>query len=237
MKHFPASALVILAAFLAFATRAQEAPSWEVQALNQIIPGTVEGKLDYDMANGTAKGTNGVFVKYGTTTLTADSGTLDTKSGEMVADGHVRIESADQLWVGDHIRYNFKTHQMQSESFRTGRWPVFAGGTDLTGNSSNRVFIANHAYVTTDDAAEPAFQVRASRIKIISGKVVQMWNAFLYVDGVPVFYRRAAGDHRLVCPQPRVVGAAPRQVEDASRDRHRRQRWTAGSGPAARMAE
>jgi len=188
MKLFSARALVGFAGFLAVVATAQETPAWEVQALNQIIPGTVEGKLDYDMANGTAKGTNGVFVKYGTTTLTADSGTLDTKSGEMVADGHVRIESADQLWIGDHIRYNFKTHQMQSESFRTGRWPVFVGGTDLTGNSSNRVFVANHAYVTTDDAAEPAFQVRASRIKIISGKVVQMWNAVFYVNGVPVFY-------------------------------------------------
>ena len=133
------TALIFFARSL-FSVAAQEAPAWEVQALSKIIPGTVEGKMDYDPVNGTATGTNGVYVKYGNATLTADSASLNTQSGEVVADGHVRVESGDQLWVGDHIRYNFKTHQMQSESFRTGKWPVFASGNDLSGNSSTKVY-------------------------------------------------------------------------------------------------
>ncbi len=144
--------------------------------------------MDYDPASGTATGTNGVYVKYGNTTLTADSASLDMQSGEAIADGNVRIESGDQLWVGEHIRYNFKTHQMQSEQFRTGKWPVFATGNDLTGNSSNKVYYADHAFVTTDDTSDPEFKVRASRIKIVPGNYVEMWNAILYADGVPVFY-------------------------------------------------
>ena len=188
MKPFSASALILLGGLLAVAAVAQEAPSWEVQALSQIIPGTVEGKLDYDLAKGTATGTNGIFVRYGDATMTADAASLDTKSGEVVGDGHVRIESGDQLWVGDHIRYNFKTHRMQSESFRTGKWPVFASGADLAGNSSNKVYTADHAYITTDDTADPAFQIRASRVKIIPGKSVEMWNAVLFARGVPMFY-------------------------------------------------
>ena len=188
MKHFPASALVVLAAFLALAVRAQEAPSWEVQALSQIIPGTMEGQMDYNPDAGTAHGTNGVFVKYGTTTLTADSASLDTVSGQAVADGHVRIESGDLLWVGDHIRYNFKTHQMTSESFRTGKWPVFAQGHDLSGDSSNSLYVARYTYVTSDDSDQPVFQIRASKLLIVPGKYVRMWNALLYVRGVPVFY-------------------------------------------------
>ena len=103
MKPFSAIALTFLALSV-FSVAAQEAPSWEVQALSQIIPGTVEGKLDYDLAAGKATGTNGIYVKYGNATLSADSAALDTKSGEIVADGHVRIESGDQLWVGEHIR-------------------------------------------------------------------------------------------------------------------------------------
>jgi LPS-assembly protein len=198
MKPFSAIALIFLALSF-FSVAAQEAPSWEVQALSKIIPGTVEGKMDYDPVNGTATGTNGVYVKYGNATLTADSASLNTQSGEVVADGHVRVESGDQLWVGDHIRYNFKTHQMQSESFRTGKWPVFASGNDLSGNSSNKVYYANNAYVTTDDTADPDLRVHATRIKIIPGKSVEMWNAVLYAKGVPIFYfpyyKRNLGPH------------------------------------------
>jgi len=188
MKPFSAFALLYFAAFFVFTAAARAAASWEVQALSKIIPGTVEGKMDYDPATGTATGTNGVYVRYGTAALTADAVALDMKTGEAVADGHVRIESGDQLWVGEHIRYNFKTHHMQTEQFRTGRWPVFTSGAALMGNSSNQVYFAENACVTTDDTADPAFQVRASRIEMVPGKYVEMWNAILYAQGVPVFY-------------------------------------------------
>jgi len=45
---------------------------------------------------------------------------VNRQTGEAVADGNVRIEEGDQIWVGEHIRYNFKTHQMQSEQFSHG---------------------------------------------------------------------------------------------------------------------
>ena len=188
MKSFFAIALGAGAVLFALRAAAQESASWEVQSLSQIIPGTVEGKVDYDLASGTAVGTNGVYVKYGAATLTADSASVNTKTGEVEADGHVRIESADQLWVGDHIRYNFKTRQMKTESFRTGKFPIFAGGTGLAGNTSNKVYTAAHAFVTTDDIADPMYRVRAGKIKIIPGKSVEMWNAVVFVGPVPVFY-------------------------------------------------
>ena len=70
---------------------------------------------------------------------------------------------------------------------------MFAAGEQLTGfidrkgNATNQV-TATSAYVTTDDYSDPAYKVRASRIRIIPGKTVQMWNAVVYVEGVPVFY-------------------------------------------------
>jgi LPS-assembly protein len=188
MKPFSTLALILCLALSAFSVAAQDESAWEVQALSQIIPGTVEGKVDYDQAAGVATGTNGVFVRYGTTVLTADNASLNMKSGDVEADGNVRIESGDQLWVGDHIHYNFKTKQMRSEQFRTGKAPVFAAGENLTGDVSNRVYTAHNAFITTDDAADPLYKVRASKIKIIPGKSVQMWNAVLFVEGVPVFY-------------------------------------------------
>jgi len=198
MRPFPAiAALALLCAVFPFAAWAEEPPTWDIQALNQVIPGVSVGSIM--MQGDTVIGTNGVYVKYGATVLTADTVSLDRQSGEVVADGHVRIETGDQLWVGEHIRYNFKTHQMQSEQFRTGKVPVFAAGKELEGNTTNQTYHARHAFVTTDDVADPTFRVRASHIKIVAGQYVEMWNAVLFVGDVPTFYfpyyRRNIGPH------------------------------------------
>ena len=189
MRKLPAIApLIFFIAVFPFVSSAQQEESWEMQALNQIIPGLPDGGFYYDIASGLMHGTNGIYVKYGDATLSADSVALNQQTGEVEADGHVRIESGDQIWVGEHIRYNFKTHQMRSEEFRTGKPPVFAAGRELEGNTTNRTYSARHVFVTTDDISNPATRVRASRVKIVPGKYVEMWNAVLYVDGVPAFY-------------------------------------------------
>jgi LPS-assembly protein len=179
-------ALIIFAAIFSFSVRAQDEPAWQVEALNQVLPGTSIGSIT--SVGGIYYGTNGVFVQRGQTTLMADSARLDPQSGEADADGHVRIQDGDLLWVGEHITYNFKTHLMRSEEFRTGRAPVFASGEDLTANTTNRIYMAQHAYVTTDDVTDPTVRVRADRIIIVPGKYVEMWNAVVFVKGVPVFY-------------------------------------------------
>lgn len=198
MRQFPAiAALAFLCVVFPFAALAQEAPTWDIRALNQVIPGVKAGSIT--MQGDTVIGTNGVFVKFGETVMTADMASLNRQSGEVVADGHVRIETGDQLWVGEHIRYNFKTHQMQSEAFRTGKVPMFAAGKELTGNSTNQTYNARHAFVTTDDVSNPDFRVRSSHIKIVPGKYIEMWNAVLFVGDVPAFYfpyyRRNLGPH------------------------------------------
>jgi hypothetical protein len=159
-----------------------------IKQLSEVLPGTVQGDISF--ADGIAYGTNGVYVDYqnGAVVVTADSAMVNTKTGDVEADGHVRIESTDMLWVGEHIRYNYKTRQMQADEFRTGRLPVFAGGAGLSGNTTNGVYYAHRALATTDDYSDPDYYVRASTVKIIPGKKIQMWNAVAYVKGVPVFY-------------------------------------------------
>src|SRR5208337_178748 len=106
------------------------------------------------MQGDTTIGTNGIFVKRGDATLNADTASVNQQTGEAVADGNVRIQEGDQIWTGEHIRYNFKTHQMQSEQFRMGKPPVFAVGRELTGNTTNRTYTARHVFVTTDDISD-----------------------------------------------------------------------------------
>ena len=198
MRHFSAIALFAwLTAFFPFITLAQELPTWDIRALNQVIPGGPDARIS--MQGGVFTATNGIFVKYGATVLMADSASLNKETGEVAADGHVRIETGDQIWVGDHITYNMYTHVMRSEQFRSGKPPVFAAGRGLEGNSTNKIFDAHHAFVTTDDITDPEFRVEGSRIRIVPGKYVEIWNAVVYVEGVPVFYfpyyRRNIGPH------------------------------------------
>ena len=190
--------LVLFATLFPVIVRAQPEQGWVVEGIDQIMPGGPKGGMEYDFASGTATGTN-IFIQYGAATLMADSATVNQQTGEVVADGHVRIESGGQLWVGEHMRYNFKTAQMRTEEFRDGKPPAFAAGRELQGDITNQTYTARHAFVTTDDVSHPAIRVRASRIKIVPGQYVEMWNAVLFMDGVPTFYfpfyRRSLGEH------------------------------------------
>ncbi len=164
------------------ALRAQQQPAWEMEAL------TDQGWAEFNFQTEMGYGTNGVLVRYGSAFLTADEVTVNQGSGEVTADGNVHIQSEEQIWVGEHIRYNFKTHQMEAEEFRTGKPPVFAAGEGLHGEVTNHVYIATNGVITTDDVANPAVKVRAKRLKIIPGQKVVAYQATLYVEGVPVFY-------------------------------------------------
>ena len=69
----------------------------------------------------------------------------------------------------------------------------------MQGDTTNKTYTARHAFVTTDDVSDPAIRVRASHIKIVPGKYIEMWNAVVFMDGVPAFYfpyyRRNLGAH------------------------------------------
>ncbi len=193
-------ALFLLAAFFSFSAAAQTESSESgdiIEALSQVLPGLPAGQMRYDPANGVMYWTNGVYFnhpdKTGNVAVTADSAMIDPKSGEIHADGHVRIESGDQLWVGDHIDYNFVTHRMSSEQFRTGDAPVYVAGSRLNGSfntqkGATNMLTATNVVITTDDVSNPIYRVQARRVVIIPGRSVRMWDAVFYLGNVPVFY-------------------------------------------------
>ncbi len=200
MRRFPAITLLIfIAAMAPVIVSAQQQPGFVMEALHDLLPGAPPGAWIYNLATQSARGTNGVFLSYGDATLIADTVNLNQETGEATADGHVRIEQAGQIWLGDHIDYNFKTRQMHTEQFRTGHPPVFASGESLSGDVSNKVYNAQDARVTSDDVSRPAFYIRAAHIRVIPGKYLEAWNGVLYLKGVPCFYfpyyRRNIGPH------------------------------------------
>src|ERR1019366_10374737 len=92
--------LVLALCALAFpgALQAQQQPVWEMEAL------TDQGWAEFDFQTGFGRGTNGVLVRYGDAFLTADQVGVNQQSGDVTADGNVRIQSTEQIWIGEHIR-------------------------------------------------------------------------------------------------------------------------------------
>ncbi len=187
MRRLPAIALLLLlAAAYPFVLKAQERV-YNYKSLHDILPEYPEGTVEYDPATGISYATNELF-QYGNATLMADSARYNPATGEIIADGHVRISDGGQIWIGDHIIYNLRTHQMESGKFRTGKPPVYAQGEAVHGNITNKTYSAQTVYATTDNISKPDFYVRARRMQIVPGKYISAWNAVLYVKGVPLFY-------------------------------------------------
>ena len=191
MTRLPITLAVAVCSFVTcLSLHAQERPNSEIEI--QSLRGTGTG-VTYNLRERTATGTNGVFINYNGTVLIADSVTVDETTGDALADGSVRIQQGDQIFAGEHVRYNFITHQMVSEQFRSGKIPIFMEGRGLHGTVvSNRMeqgtYHATNAIITTDDVSRPAFEIRARRIKIIPNQKVQAWDGVLYAEGVPLFY-------------------------------------------------
>lgn len=159
------------------------------QQLEYIVkPLSDEGGVWYNFLTDEASGTNGVFVECGGAVLTADRVTFNWANYEVNAYGNVHVQREEQVWVSDHIRYNFQTERIESEQFRTGHAPVYAAGEGLRADTTNHTYTATNSYITTDDIANPLVRVRAKYIKIIPNDRIVAHNATLYVGDVPVFY-------------------------------------------------
>jgi len=173
--------ILLLFLSLALSVQAQQ-QEWIFEARDET------GSVTYDLASGLATGTNGVVVRYGNILLVADSVTLNKTTGEAIAEGRVRVQSDNMVWVGEHVLYNFKTRQMQSAEFRAGQSPMFVSAQNAVGDTTNQVYTATNGFITLDDYDEPFFQVRAKRLRIMPGKKFEAHGATLYAGKVPLFY-------------------------------------------------
>jgi lipopolysaccharide assembly outer membrane protein LptD (OstA) len=159
---------------------AEEEERIEIEAVNP-------GQVDFDYGTGIATLTDFV-VRYKGAVLTAQRGRLNEKTGDVLAEGSVILESENAIWRGERLQYNFLSKQLQAGQFRTGRAPFFAAGQGLGVDQTNRVYVVTNAFVTTDDVEQPGYRVRASRLTIVPGKYFEARHAVLYFGKVPVFY-------------------------------------------------
>jgi lipopolysaccharide assembly outer membrane protein LptD (OstA) len=180
MLKVRAIALVLLAGcFPLIAQPFQAQSGWEIEC-----PQGVE----FDLNTGLATASNGVVVKYQGARLKAVAATINQLTGEVQAEGDVRIEAQGRLWTSERASYNLRTGELVTERFRLGQPPVLAAGDVAAGNQRLGVFAGVNGMVSADDYAQPSYRVKARKLIVVTGQYVEARQAVLYVGKVPVFY-------------------------------------------------
>ena len=153
-----------------------------------IIESVEENSLEVDFNSGDISYTNGVIVRYGQSTLSARRARLNQDSGDVAAEGNVRLQQANEVWYGERIEYNFKSQKMLATEFRAGQPPFFVRGRSMAGDQLKDVYVLMGGVVTTDDYAEPGYHIRTSSLTIAPGDYIEAHNAVLYLKNTPVFW-------------------------------------------------
>src|ERR1700719_949392 len=92
---------------------------------------TAESEIEFSGNGEIFTASNHVVAVYSNAVLTSDSASGNSRTGDIYADGSVRLQQGDQTWVGSHLHYNFLTRQIDGQQFRMGRPPYFAAGEGL----------------------------------------------------------------------------------------------------------
>ncbi|HYV31300.1 MAG TPA: hypothetical protein VEO53_09375, partial [Candidatus Binatia bacterium] len=175
--------VLLLACLCGFASRtgAAETNLWVIEAEKS-------DSLTFNLSEGTITYTNGVVVHYGNAMLSAHKARLNQETGEVLAEGSVRLQEDNKIWYGERIEYNFKTQKILATEFRAGQPPYFLKGDALAGDQASQVYVLARGVVTTDDYAEPGYHLSAGTLSIAPGDYIEAKNAVLYLGNTPVFW-------------------------------------------------
>jgi lipopolysaccharide assembly outer membrane protein LptD (OstA) len=147
-----------------------------------------EALFEYEESTATVTDPTGVVVRYRDAELTAGKVRFNRQTGEVMAEGKVRLQRGKEVWRGDWLGYNFTTRELHADRFRAGLAPIYLAGEGLTSALTNHTHSATNVLLTTDDIAQPVYKVRARRLKVIPGERIEADRATLYLGKVPVMY-------------------------------------------------
>jgi LPS-assembly protein len=183
------SAIFLLPA-LVFVCQAQQSAPTIMHGPNTNSTMTSVGNTNYF--------SHGVILSNDTVMVASDNAVENDLTGEVVAEGDVTILDHGHIWRGTNFIYNLKTGDVRANTFKSFQEPFTLSGSHLTGTSNN-IYTATHAVITTDDYARPGYMIRAKRITIAVGQYFEAYQATLYWGRTPVFYypyyKRSLGQH------------------------------------------
>jgi LPS-assembly protein len=175
----PVSLLAALLLTAGFTNGAIETPK------DQPIEITSTGQTTYESGLATAR--DNVAIHIGDTDIYADFAQYNSRTHEVLVEGHVRIYRDTNLYVGEHATYNTETKQIRAEVMRSEYDPYFVTGAKITSISDNGYLVENGLF-TTHDTPDPSFHLRARTIRVYEKDHVVFQNVTFYIGDVPIFW-------------------------------------------------
>jgi LPS-assembly protein len=152
---------------------------------NQPVEITSTGETNYE--NGLATARDNVAIHIGDTDIYSDFAQYNSRTHEVLVEGHVRIYRDVNLYLGERAIYNIETKQIRSAEMQTEYFPYFVSGAKVSSISDNGYLVENGNF-TTHDSPNPDFHLRARTIRVYENDHVVFQNVTFYVRSVPIFW-------------------------------------------------
>jgi len=160
------------------------------KAIRRHAPSPIEvqaDSLEYEHEKNLMIGTGHVLVRRDNESLRGDHAVVNMQSYDVLAEGNVTFERGSDIWVGNKLRYNFKSQKGDFGGFDAYLDPFYAKA-----DSSHRVgadeYLLENAKLSTCEGDHPDAYFRAKKIWIVPGHHIRAEHVVLYIKGVPVMY-------------------------------------------------
>ena len=159
----------------------------QAQLASEKQPIEITSTGDTNYKDGLATAHGNVAIHAGDSDIYADSARYNSKTREILVEGHVRIYRATGLFVGDRAIYNVDTKEIRAVDMRTDKSPYLIGGENVT-TISEGAFLVSKGTFTTHDSSNPDFRLKAKTVRVYEDDRVVFQNVTFYVKNVPVFW-------------------------------------------------
>ncbi len=132
--------------------------------------------------------TGNVEVHYKNVTIFADGAELDIETKEMYAWGNVTIRSPEENVSCEEARFNLDSTKGELKKVYGMIQPTILYQAESIDRKSQDLFGFKKANFTTCTQRIPRWQFSCSRANLKKDDYMEMWNVFLKVKKIPVFY-------------------------------------------------
>ena len=129
-----------------------------------------------------------VEIHYGSLVLFADTIDLETDTKDVRADGHVVLQSANEVTTSDNLNFNLDTALGRMEHAVGMAQPSLSFEAEVLDRQEPDYYHLEKARFTTCAQPNPRWKFSCSKANYKKDDYIEMWNMVLAIKGIPVFY-------------------------------------------------
>lgn len=144
-------------------------------------------RVEYDRAGECIRAVGGVTIQRGNDVLQADEVTVNTRTQEVEARGHVVWTRDRAVWRGEVLQYNLGTGFWRTGAFTAYFDPFYVAAREAA-KTSTVEYVLHNAVLTTCCEEYPHYALVCREVYLIPGDRLKAWHVVLWLGPVPVFY-------------------------------------------------